>query len=146
MTATRSRKEHKRYAHHQKHIERPSDGCVFCQLSDKDPQVIRQTKYFKLVQNIFPYTLWDSQVVADHLVVIPQEHTDTLASLPAEAAQEFVKLISDYEADGYNVYARAPGSAMKSIVHQHTHLIKLSGRKIRFLLYFRRPYRRVLVK
>lgn len=146
MTASRSRKEHKRYAHHQKHIERPSDGCVFCQLDDKDLQVITQTRYFKLIQNIFPYTLWDSQIVSDHLLVVPREHTDTLASLPATAAQEFVKLISDYEIKGYNVYARAPGSAMKSLVHQHTHLIKLSGRKIRFLLYLKRPYGRALVK
>lgn len=146
MTASRSRKEHKRYHHHQKHIERPADGCVFCQLNDDDSQVIKQTKHFKLVQNIFPYTLWDSQAVADHLLIIPHKHTDTLATLPSGAAQEFVELMSGYEAKGYNVYARAPGSAMKSIVHQHTHLIKLSGGKIRFLLYLRRPYGRMLVK
>lgn len=146
MTATRSKKDSKRYKHHQKHIEPPSEVCVFCTMDKSQPQFVKQTKYFKIVDNIFPYTLWDSQTVDDHLTVSPVKHTDTLADLPSGAAQEFVNIISDYESRGYSVYARAPGNVTKSITHQHTHLIKLSGRRVRFLFYLERPYLRWLVK
>ncbi len=146
MTATRSNKESKRYKHHQTHIEPPSAGCVFCAIGPKDKQFIKQTKHFKLIDNIFPYTLWDSQTVEDHLTISPIQHTDTLSDLTPEAAKDYVTIISDYESLGYSIYARAPGSVTKSIVHQHTHLIKLSGHKVRFLLYLRRPYKRFLIK
>lgn len=146
MTATRSSKANKHYKHHQAHIEPPSKICVFCALKPGDKQVLRQTKHFKIVQNIFPYTLWDSQTVDDHLTISPIKHTDTLSDLSEKAAKEFVDLIGEYESNGYSVYARAPGNVTKSITHQHTHLIKLSGHKVRFLMYLKRPYKRFVVR
>jgi diadenosine tetraphosphate (Ap4A) HIT family hydrolase len=146
MTATRSRKETKRYQHHQTHIEPPGKICAFCAIDKNSPQFLSQTKHFKLLQNIFPYSVWDSQTVVDHLNLAPVAHTDTLSDLSPAAAKEYVDIISDYESRGYSIYARAPGSVAKSIKHQHTHLIKLSGRKIKFLLYLNQPYRRILVK
>lgn len=79
-------------------------------------------------------------------MIIPITHTDTLADLTPAAAQEYVKLLTSYETKGYNVYLRAPGSIMKSVVHQHTHLIKPVKRKIKLLLFIRRPYIRGLIK
>lgn len=146
MTATRSSKAAKHYHYHQTHVERPSEICVFCALGPHDKQVLRLTKHFKIVQNIFPYTLWDSQTVDDHLIISPVKHTDTLSDLSEKAAKEFVDLIGEYESKGYSVYARAPGNVTKSIAHQHTHLIKLSGHKVRFLVYLKRPYKRFLVR
>lgn len=146
MTATRSRKSVKTYQHRQKTVERPQDGCVFCMIDDTAPQYIGKTEHFKIIQNIFPYTLWDSQTVLDHILVVPAKHTDTLADISPLEAQDFVRLISDHESKGYSVWARPPGAITKSLTHQHTHLIKLSGRSIRFLLYFRRPYLRWMVK
>lgn len=146
MTATRSRKQVKTYDRHLKYVEPPAKGCVFCTISDKDPQFVKQTAFFKVISNIFPYSLWDSQPVEDHLLLIPHIHTDTLADLPSEAAQEFVKVISSYESAGYSIYARAPGSTMKSLVHQHTHLIKTRSRNVRGVFYVRKPYIRLLIK
>jgi hypothetical protein len=146
MTATRSRKETKRYKHHQTHIEPPGKICAFCAIDKTSNQFLSQTRHFKLLQNIFPYSVWDSQTVVDHLNLAPIKHTDTLSALSSAAAKEYVDIISAYESRGYSIYARAPGSVTKSITHQHTHLIKLSGRKIRFLLFLQRPYRRLLVK
>lgn len=146
MTAPRTRKEVKAYDLHQKFVEPPAAGCAFCQINEGSSQLVKQTKAFKVIRNIFPYSLWDGQVVRDHLMVIPVMHTDSLADLPAGDAKEFLTIISSYETLGYSVYARAPASTMKSLAHQHTHLIKCGPEKIRGLFFVRKPYIRFLVK
>lgn len=78
-------------------------------------------------------------------MIIPVQHTDTLADIPETAAVEFVQLISKYEQDGYNIYARAPISGMKSVIHQHTHLIKPEGKRISAVVHTRKPYIHIAV-
>ena len=139
MTAPRSRKEVKSYKKYMK--DKPgAKGCVFCNVDKGAEQLVLETKYFKLIRNIFGYSLWDSQPVADHLMIVPKKHTDSLNDLPQESAIEFVKLLGEYEAKHYNVYARAPSSAMKTVVHQHTHLIKPSGKPRKLVFLLRKPY------
>ena len=59
-----------------------------------------------------------------------------------DAMQQYVDLIEEYEQIGYNIYARAPASVIKSIQHQHTHLIKTAGHPRGFLFLMRnRLYR-----
>ena len=146
MTAPRARKEVKAYETHQKYVEPPKAGCPFCQINEKSSQLIQQTESFKIIRNIFPYSLWDGQIVNDHLMVIPVMHTDSLANLPAEDAKEFLTIVSRYESRGYSVYARAPASTMKSLAHQHTHLIKSGPKKIKGLFFVRKPYMRLVLK
>ncbi len=138
----RSRKEFKTYVKYLKQLN-PQEGCEFCKFTRQTEQVLHEHTYFWVVKNIFPYSLWDELTVLDHLMLVPKRHTDSLDKLPEEAAIEFVKLISSYEAKGYGVFARAPQSRTKSIVHQHTHLIKNDHQQQRLLLYSRRPYLRV---
>lgn len=76
----------------------------------------------------------------DHLLIIPKQHTDKLGDLSDVAAIEFLRLIDKYEDRGYNVFARAPLSKIKSVVHQHTHLIQPSDKRTNFILYFRKPF------
>lgn len=116
------------------------DGCAFCLLDKSSPQVLSETKYFKIVRNIFGYSLWDGQKVSDHLMVVPKKHTDSLKDLSAAEAQEFMSIISEYEGKSYNIYARAASSPIKTVVHQHTHLIKPHGSVRRLVLWFHKPY------
>ncbi len=146
MTVYRTRKQIKQYDRHRKYIEPSDKGCAFCNINIASPQLVRLTENFKIIRNIFPYSLWDSQPVEDHLLLVPKRHTDTLAAVSPLGAQEFVRLISGYEAAGYNIYARAPGSDMKTIIHQHTHLIKLQSHKIRGLIYLHKPHIRLMIK
>ena len=144
MTATRSRKQVKDYRKHRKNTTKP-DGCAFCLIDIKSSQFISETMHFKIIRNIFGYSLWDSQRVDDHLMIVPKVHTDNLSKLPEKAAIEFVKILGEYEAKHYNVYARAPASVMKTVVHQHTHLIKPSGKPRRFIFFLRKPYVRFIL-
>jgi ATP adenylyltransferase len=142
MTATRTRKQINQYRAYQQSVA--AKLCDFCDITPTSPQTIQFYEHFKLVRNIFPYSLWDNQLVDVHLLLIPIQHTDTLADITAEAAQQYVQIISDYESQGYNVYARAPHSTIKTVPHQHTHLMKLSDRDIRGLVHLKKPYIRLL--
>jgi diadenosine tetraphosphate (Ap4A) HIT family hydrolase len=141
MTAPRSRKETKLYDKYQTTVDRTT--CSFCHLKENGEQVIQETEGFLVVRNLFPYSIWDGQKVVDHLMVVPKKHTDSLSDLGAHSAVEYLGIVGAYEKQGYNVYARAPGSHMKSIAHQHTHLIKPVGPPNKFLFLLRKPYIRV---
>jgi diadenosine tetraphosphate (Ap4A) HIT family hydrolase len=97
-----------------------------------------------VIRNIFAYSIWDGQQVDDHLMVIPKKHTDTLADLNEKEAVDYVRVISAYELNGYNVYSRAPQSAIKSVIHLHTHLIKTSGPPKKVVFLARKPYIRII--
>ncbi|MDB5185866.1 MAG: hypothetical protein JWL85_389 [Candidatus Saccharibacteria bacterium] len=140
----RTRKEEYRYKKYQQDRSKSNTTtCVFCDISTGDEQLISETPNFKIVKNMFGYSIWDNQPVADHLMILPKIHTDTLSSLSPDAAVEFVQLISNYESIGYNVYARAPQSLAKTVVHQHTHLIKTAPKYKQFVLYLQKPYVRI---
>src|SRR3990167_6468788 len=139
MTATRSRKEVKNYRKHRKNMQKPA-GCTFCLIDKNSDQFISETKYFKVVRNIFGYSLWDSQRVEDHLMIVPKMHTDRLSKLPKKAGVDFLEILGEYEEKCYNIYARAPSSVIKTVVHQHTHLIKPLGKPRRLIFLLRKPY------
>lgn len=142
MTAPRSRKETKLYNQHRGGVDK--SRCVFCDINKDSPQLVTEEHGFKLIRNIFPYSIWDGQRVVDHLLIVPSQHTDTLADLSPDQAVHYLKLVSSYEQQGYNLYARAPDSIIKTIVHQHSHLIKTEGSPKKIIFLLRRPYLRIV--
>ena len=139
MPHYRKSKNQKLYAAHTKKAKK-SNVCQFCELNSKSDQVVSIHKHFKVIKNIFPYDNWDARDVYDHLMITPIAHTESLSTLGDEAAIEFVKLVSSYESKGYDIYARSPESTIKSVPHQHTHLIKTGGKKHKAVLHLQRPY------
>ena len=126
MKAPRSRRDQKAYDQYVKNL--PADApCTFCALGNDDQYFISETEHFKIVRNRFPYTYWDYNIVQDHLMIVPKQHTDTLKDLSFLESKEYIEQISIYEYQGYNIYARTPGSNIKTIVHQHTHLMKFAA-------------------
>jgi diadenosine tetraphosphate (Ap4A) HIT family hydrolase len=121
-----------------------SSVCTFCIIDKGHEQFVEGTKYFKIIKNRFPYSFWDGQGVSDHLMIVPRQHISSLAELSDNAKVEYVNVLQKYEKQGYNVYARAPQSVMKSIVHQHTHLIKPEGPIKKFVLTLRKPLIRII--
>jgi len=142
MTATRSRKEEKIYKKHLKSTNR--NDCAFCIIKKGNRQLVEETNNFKIIKNIFAYSLWDGQKVTDHMMITPKKHTDSLANMQPKEKIEYVDLVEKYEKLGYNIYSRAPSSAIKSIAHQHTHLIKTEGDSKRFIFLLRKPYIRIV--
>ncbi len=139
---TRNRKESRYYKKYRKILE--PGTCQFCDLTAEHEQVVESTTFFWIAENIFPYSTWDDQRVAKHLLLIPKKHTETLSDLTTEEASEFVEMLGTYEAQGYNVYARAPQSEIKTVPHQHTHLIKPKGKRLKAMVYVKKPYVRLV--
>lgn len=138
MTAPRSTKEERSYQKQRK--QDVADGCPFCAIAVGHPQYVRETAHLKVIRNRTPYSLWDSQGVVEHLMIVPKQHTNKLGSLGAQAAVEYIALVDEYESKGYNLYARSVTSTNRSVVHQHTHLIKLDGKERSFLLMMKKPW------
>lgn len=144
MTATRSRKERNFYSNYlARRKKRKNVKCEFCLITNGHKDHIQEAKYFKVIRNVFPYSIWDGQDVSDHLMIVPQMHTDHLGDLPKTAGSELLTIIGEYEAQGYNFYARAPQSKIKSVLHHHTHLIKPKDKEAHFILFFQKPYMRI---
>lgn len=137
--STRSLKENITYNKYRRSFKGKGD-CVFCEITADSSEHINETHHFKVIIAKFPYSLWDDQSVDDHLMIVPKKHTDALSDLTPKEAKEFVVLMSSYEKRGYNVWARAPQSTTKSVVHQHTHLIKPGKKVLKLLFYIRKPY------
>ena len=142
MPSYRKRRHQKVYAKHTKAAKK-ADACQFCEIDQSYPQFVNKGQHFKIIQNIFPYDVWDGMRVSEHLLLIPTTHTENLGTLEPAAKLEFVELISKYEVQGYDVYARSL-SVVRSVPHQHTHLIKTTGKTIRGTVYLKRPYTTII--
>lgn len=136
MPEFRSRKEQLRYKNWKK---RGLDSCLFCSIEKGDDQLIKSTDNFKVVKNNFPFSLWDTRGVVDHIMLTPKRHVSGIARFNPKESAEYVKLIKSYDKQGYNVYSRTAGSSAKSIEHQHTHLIKLDNKSKSLIFFLRRP-------
>lgn len=112
--------------------------CEFCTLTPGDGQVVKVLDAFFVARNLYPYTIWDSFYVDEHLMLIPKRHVENIGALPAKDLISYGRLISEYEAQGYSIYGRAASNGARSVPHQHTHLIKVSRRRVHGLLYLRR--------
>lgn len=83
-----------------------------------------------VLDNIFPYDMWDRFEVEDHAMIIPIRHTLQLGDLTRDERLEWMDTIASYEARGYSNYTRSPENKSKSIPHLHTHVILLGRRAL----------------
>lgn len=138
MTASRSIKEENQYRRFRR--THAGEKCPFCSIDQGHVQYVEETNHLNVIRNLMPYSIWDGQGVLDHLMITPKVHTDSLKGMDADTALEYTNLLGSYESQGYNIYARTRGSNIKSVTHQHTHLLKLDGDNKRFLLVLRKPF------
>jgi len=136
----RKRSTELRYNTHRKRNSHSDDVCDFCNFTVELKQIVAETKHFWISDNIFPYDLWDDHEVAEHLIVVPKQHTESIQTFGTEQKTEFVDILGAYETDGYSIYARAPSNKSKTVPHQHTHLIKLQGTAKRIRIHTVKPY------
>ncbi len=128
----KTRKEYK------KHL-RPA-SCPFCNVEELKKRKFIETDHAYIVPNKTSYDLWEARDVKDHLLVLPKRHVLKLSELTANEAADLMKIFAEYEAKGYNVYARGVNSTMRSVPHQHTHLIKTSPKEHHGTVFMRKPY------
>lgn len=134
----RRRSTEKSYLRYLKEETLAADNCPFCDI--KNRKILYEGKAFRVVENIYPYDIWDDLKVLDHLLIVPRRHIAKIADFTKAEDGEYMKIVHDFDKKGYSLYARSAGNSSKSIVHQHSHLIKTANKKISFWLYLHRPY------
>lgn len=122
-----------------------TDACAFCHLNDAtiNPvkrRIIRQTEHAVVVDNIFPYRIWEMHNVVEHFMVLPKRHVTSMDQLTLAERLDIMDLFCTFEAIGYSVYLRAPQNARRTVSHIHAHLIKIDAQKPKVGLYLKRPY------
>lgn len=135
MSYYHTRKTRKRYSNYPK----PAD-CQFCNYQDREEPIVAETAHAYITPNRTFYDHWELRDVVDHLLVVPKRHVASLSQLDKVERAEIMDMLAEYEGKGYEVYARSPGSISRSVAHQHTHLIKTSGKARRGMLYLNKPY------
>jgi diadenosine tetraphosphate (Ap4A) HIT family hydrolase len=112
--------------------------CNFCR--DQSDKIVKENDTMYVIPNRVSYDMFESMRVLDHLMVIPKKHHETMATFDDNEMRDAMKIMGEYEAQGYNVYARGMGSVSRSVKHQHTHLLKLDNKPSNLVIYARKPY------
>ena len=102
-------------------------GCVFCRVqqqgSDHENLVIHRGSLNFVILNRFPYT-------SGHLMIVPYEHTASLASVGEPVTTEMMALTkktqlalqAEYRPDGFNIgmnLGRSAGAGVADHIHLH---------------------------
>lgn len=117
----------------------PKDVCPFC--VPTEGALVKEYKHTRIIRNIYAYDLWEFRDVTEHLLIVPKRHVKNLKQLTKPERDEVLKLIMDFEAKNYNIYARSSESVKKTIpAHQHTHAIKTDDKQPKMALFINKPY------
>lgn len=133
-----------RNRHHQKaydiyRFKNPPAGCQFCAFASGAEHIKRTYPLFWVVENLFPYHVWDGSRTGEHLLLVPKRHVDSISHFTTAELREYAKILAEFESSGYSIYARAAQNKRKSVVHQHTHFIEV-GEPITSQLYLKKPH------
>lgn len=113
--------------------------CTLCD-EDNKPRIVRENETMILLPNRVSYDIFEGMRVIEHLMIVPKRHVEGLDEFTDQEKLDFMAFAGEFEAKGYNVYARGAKSATRSVAHQHTHLIKLDNKKAKSIVYIAKPY------
>ena len=136
-----NRRPQKERAYSKYRQTRQDKGCDFCQFEINQPEdIIETTKHFVIVKNKFQYDLWDGCPVSEHFLISPRRHVRSISEFTADEKADYLDILCAYESNGYSIYARSDLDFTKSVVHQHTHFIKLVDKRLKSIVYMQRPH------
>ena len=131
---------HYRSTRKQYHSYPKTATCQFCDRNEIQVGLVSESKHAYVIKNRTFYDMWELCRVTDHLLVVPKEHVTSVSDLSDAAKADIMTVIGEYEKTDYNAYARGATNGRRSVIHQHTHLIKTNHKQARFFMMFRRPY------
>lgn len=136
---TRKRQNQKEYLKYlQQHPK--TKACVFCTIHSRPEEIVATFTFFYVAIAIAKYDMWDNLGVEEHLMIIPKRHLIGVDEFNPEESQQFFSIISEYEKEGFSLYQRAPTNMGKSVMHQHSHLLRLDNNPKKFVIYLNNPH------
>lgn len=118
--------------------DKKSDSCPFCAIQADD--IVAETSQMYVIKNRVAYDYFEGVPVLDHLMVIPKRHVKSLSEMTDAEKVDYVSTLGEFEKTDYGVYSRAANSAIRSVEHVHTHVLKIPGRRVGWQLYVEKPY------
>lgn len=118
-------------------------GCSYCSdYKNGTYKLVAEGKTMVTVHNRVMYDMFEGQRVTENLMVIPIRHVESMADFTDEEKLEHMTILGSYEKQAYDVYARGVGNVTRSMLHQHTHLIKMENinKFPKILFFIRKPY------
>lgn len=103
-------------------------GCVFCRAcagNDRDSLIVYRGDLNFIILNLYPYT-------SGHLMIVPYEHTASLAATSLETTTEMMEMAkraqtaleAEYHPDGFNIGMNLGRSAGAGVAdHLHLHVV-----------------------
>lgn len=131
--STQAESQYKKYKN-----ENTDNKCPFCDLPKN--QIVKRFKYFLVIKNRFPYSVWDTGEVKNHYMLVPKKHLSSISDFSKQEKAEYLQIIADYEAKGYDTFTRSSNNKGKTQPHFHTHLLKVTSKKYKFHIFNRKPY------
>jgi diadenosine tetraphosphate (Ap4A) HIT family hydrolase len=119
--------------------DRERRDCTFCR-EETQRRIVGENDTMFVIPNRVSYDMFEGRKVIDHVMVIPKAHHESFQVFNDKEKIDAMTIIAEYEAKGYNVYARGVGSPSRSVKHQHTHLIKMIDKPSNLIIYARKPY------
>jgi hypothetical protein len=134
------RKTRKTYEHHNR--SNKTGACPFplCNVADTLQPILFENSTMYVIPNRVSYDLFEGREVLDHVMIIPKRHIESMKDFTKSEKVDAMTIAGEYEARGYNVYARGVGAITRSVRHQHTHLIKLTSRKPKAYFFLTKPH------
>ena len=140
----RSENNQLRYDNHFREKKLSGDeSCDLCKVADQHPLPLKiggQTleiaqKHIALIENSFPYTVYDGQEVIDHKMIVPKKHYAELKDFPPDVYSEYMGSLALIMQEFDQTFTRSPSNNGSSIkAHSHTHALKF-GRLVEELSY-----------
>ena len=115
-------------------------ACTFCNQYKVRKNILSESETMFIIPNRVKYDMFEGQRVRDHLMVIPKRHLESISEFTDEEKLDHMKILAEYEKQGYDVYARGVGNIARSVKHQHTHLIKTVNKRAKFVFFLHKPY------
>jgi diadenosine tetraphosphate (Ap4A) HIT family hydrolase len=114
--------------------------CSFCH-TVPSRKWLAENETMVVIENRVPYDFFETRkTTGEHYLLLPKRHVEAFAEFTDQEKIDFTTLAGEYEAQGFNAYARGLGNMGRSQPHQHTHLIKLINKQPKLHLYIGKPY------
>lgn len=99
-----------------------TNTCPFCDLTQTDGNIVfRETKHFRLINNIYPYAKTKS-----HNMIITKDHYISLNEMSDSLRRELYRFIEDeiIVNPRVQILLRGPQDKTRTVEHFHLHIVE----------------------
>lgn len=98
--------------------------CPLCR-DHGQQKVIQDFSTMMVVENDFPYNVYDGLPIVKHYMLIPKRHIATFNEFTTEEQGDYWRGYCELSAQGFGTMTQAPTSQYRSVPsHIHTHLLQ----------------------